>query len=221
VLNNPSGISEDAPEVYSWLNGNNLEVIKGSRGTPQFIDLDLLGRLKKQIKSTPVKTDHDTKALAFLSGRTSTQIIGDYTNGTISSYASGFANLFGSSFSRSKVNQFEFSFGVVQGWACVGFIETQDVESLKLEFSYRKKSLVICSDDANNLNTKFLVKVDVAKRLITFQDEYYNQKKSLQFNNVEDLVYTVQFHDQGTVYFGQKVEYYQPLKSKLRKSSIY
>ena len=219
ILSNKAGIDDKAHEVYSFLKGTKLQVIKGVRGKPQFIDLDLLTRLKKQIKSTPVKTDADTQALAFLSGRTSTKIVGDYNNGTISSYGTGFNNLFGTSFAESKVDQFEFSFGEIEGWACVGLIEADNSELLDLNGDYRDKSLVICSDNMLNLNTKFMVKIDVAKKVVKFQDQFYKQGKSLPFKNVNNLHYTVQFHDKGTVYFGKQINYYnKPMKkSSLRR----
>eukprot|EP00331_Platyophrya_macrostoma_P020387 CAMPEP_0176472902 /NCGR_PEP_ID=MMETSP0127-20121128/42009_1 /TAXON_ID=938130 /ORGANISM="Platyophrya macrostoma, Strain WH" /LENGTH=322 /DNA_ID=CAMNT_0017867839 /DNA_START=52 /DNA_END=1020 /DNA_ORIENTATION=- len=190
LMSTPSGINDQAHEVYSFLNGNRLQVIKGVHGKPVFIDLDLLGRLKKQIKSTPIKTLGNTKALAFLAGRTSTNIVGDYVNGTISSYGTEYDNLFGTSFKQSKVSQYEFSFGVVEGWACVGFIESSNARNLDLNANYRNQSQVICSDNVLNLNTKFLVKVDVANKLIIFQDQNYDQKKSVPFNDVNDLYYT-------------------------------
>jgi hypothetical protein len=211
VLTPVSGISQLAHEVYSFLTGTQLEVIIGVNGTPQFVNLDLLSRLKGQIESEPVNSTDNTTNLSFLSGRSSQNIIGNYTNGTITSYGQDYDNLLGASFEEVNVTQFKFAFGIVTGWACVGMIETQDITSLDLNAEIRNQSLVVCSDSLAEPNTEFLVTINTDNNTISFQDQFYSQQsQSLTFNQASDLYYTVQFYDQGTVYFGPSADSYQP-----------
>ena len=210
VLTPSTGISDQAHEVYGFLRGSQLEVIFGTLGKPKFVDLDLITRLKDQISSTNVNNDGSTQALSYLSGRSSTNIIGDYSNGTITSYGTEFDNLFGSSFKQSQVSQFQFAFGILNGWACVGMIETDDIRSLDLNAEIRDNSLVVCSDMLTQANTKFQVNIDTASKTITFQDQFYkDQSKQLKFKNADKLYYTVQFYDKGTIYFGESADAYQ------------
>jgi len=205
----PPGISSAAHEVYSWLRGTKLEVIIGTLGKPHFKDIDLRSRLEHQINATHVASNNNTYDLSFLANRASQNIIGNYSNGTITSYGKNYNNLFGNSFYQSKVNDFKFAFGITTGWACVGMIETQNINTLDLNADLRNQSLVVCSDRLAQPETKFLVSIETATNTIHFQDLFYKQSKTLQFNNANDLYYTVQFHNRGTVYFGQSADAYQ------------
>jgi hypothetical protein len=208
VLNNINGISPLAHEVYSFLKGTQLEVIIGLNGTPQFQDLDLLARLKEQIYSKPVVSSN-TSALSFLSNRASGNIVGDYQNGTISNYGQNYDNLFGVSFASTNVTQFEFALGALTGWACVGMIETKDITTLNLNANLRDQSLVVCSDTLTQARTKFQVNIDTDAKTIDFEDQFYNQSQTLNFNDASDLYYTIQFYKKGTVYFGKNADEYQ------------
>ena len=211
VLTPVTGIDLLAHEVYSFLRGNQLQVIIGVNGKPQFVDLDLLTRLKDQIDSTPVVSQGDAYDLSFLSSRSSKNIIGDYKEGTLTSYGQNYDNLFGTSLTQSGVKQFMFAFGIVTGDACVGMIEAKDVTTLDLSANLRGQSLVVCSKDLTQPETKFLVKIDTDRKTISFQDQFYSeQSKTLNFNDAKNLYYTVQFQGKGTVYFGKSADSYQP-----------
>jgi hypothetical protein len=210
VMEPVKGITSSAHEVYSFLKGSNLEVIIGTQGKPQFVDMDLIERLKKQIDAKHVASTDNTNALGFLSGKASQNIIGDYKNGNLTSEGLKYDNLIGASVTQAGVKQFKFAFDIVTGYACVGLIETTDFNSLSLSTSLRKQSLVVCSDDLTQPETRFNVQIDTTTNTISFKDEFYDQGKQLKFKNASNLYYTVQFYKQGSVLFGKDADAFQP-----------
>ena len=195
-----SGIVDDS-ETYSFLKDKKLEVIRGAYGEPEFVDMDLDERLRKLIKSTPVDGDNgQVSLLSFLSGRSSTQIIGDSESNTLTSYGKGYHNLFGDSYTAEKISSFDFSFGVMEGWACVGMIETADVAGLPLNENIRDKSMVLCSDEESNLNTNLIVKIDEQHKQVVINDaNFENRSSSFKFDRIENLHYTVLCNGKGSV----------------------
>jgi len=212
VLTPVSGISGLAQDVYSFLNGDQLQVIMGPNGVPQFVDMNLNDRLKDNIDATKVEAEHPAAAddVSFLYGMSSDNIIGDYNNGTITNYGTSYDNLFGASVIQSGVTTFDFAFGITTGWACVGMIETEDpIPSLDLNAAYRDSSKVVCTDKLTQPKTKFTVSLDTDNKSIIFQDQFYaDQSTTLTFNNADNLYFTVQFFNKGAVYFGQSADSY-------------
>jgi len=205
-----------ANQVFSFLIGDQLEIISGPQGTSQFQTLDLTDRLKQQINNTVVSNNNSVN-ISYLAGKSSNNIISDQS-GAVQSQANGYNNLFGTQFTTSKVQDFSFSFGALANgsWACVGFIEATG-DSLPLTASYRNSSLVVCSDDnAVNPSSNFTIHVDVANSQIVFKNTAFNTNTTQAFNSINDLVYTVQFYGMGEVDFNNNLVYYKSLRNLRR-----
>jgi hypothetical protein len=218
-MNTPNGVTDDGRETYSFLKGNQMEIIRGVNGTPEFIDIDLIQRLKDLIETPVVEGGNEADSFKFLAGLSSTNIVGDYENRTFSSYAEGYNNLFGAKFTEAKVSQFEFSFDIIKGWACVGVTEEENVDQTLLHKKIREESIVICSDDAQNLNTQFRVQIDPKKKQVLFDDVNFKNTKIFKYKDTNNLRYTVQFYGKGTVQFGENIEYYNFKTSNLRSTN--